>query len=140
AFAENHPERDGGITFEVAGDELDGYTDQAFRDDLADLQAGGTNVIISVGGELGHVDVTDPTQAANFAETTHELMEHYGFDGVDIDLEHGIDAEHMTQALHDLSDRADSAPIITMAPQTIDFQGRSEERRVGKECRSRGAP
>lgn len=127
SFADNHPSLDGGITFNLASNELGGYTEEAFRDDIAAIQAEGRKVIISVGGELGHVDVTNPTQAANFAETTHELMEDYGFDGVDIDLEHGIDAEHMSQALHDLSDRADSDPIITMAPQTIDFQGPEHE-------------
>lgn len=127
AFAENHPELDGGITFEVAGDELDGYTDGEFRDDLAALQADGTHVIISVGGELGHVDVTNPTQAENFAETTHELMEDYGFDGVDIDLEHGVDAEHMTDALRQLDDLAAADPVITMAPQTVDFQSPDQD-------------
>ncbi|MBR8741337.1 chitinase [Nocardiopsis sp. MG754419] len=122
SFADNHPELDGGITFELASDELDGYTDAQFREDITALQDEGRKVIISVGGELGHVDVTDPTQAQNFADTTYELMQDYGFDGVDIDLEHGIDAAHMSDALHDLSDQAGSDLIITMAPQTIDFQ------------------
>ena len=122
SFADNHPELDGGITFDLATDELGGYTDEQFREDITSLQAEGRKVIISVGGELGHVDVTNPTQAQNFADTTYELMQDYGFDGVDIDLEHGIDAQHMSDALHDLSGQAGSDLIITMAPQTIDFQ------------------
>ncbi|PWV50014.1 MULTISPECIES: chitinase [Nocardiopsis] len=125
AFADNHPELDGGITFNLASDELNGYTDAEFREDIAAIQAEGRKVIISVGGELGHVDVTNPTQAQNFADTTYELMQDYGFDGVDIDLEHGIDAEHMTSALQDLSGQAGSELIIAMAPQTIDFQSPS---------------
>ena len=125
AFADNHPELDGGITFNLASDELDGYTDEQFRDDIAAIQAEGRKVIISVGGELGHVDVANPTQAQNFADTTYELMQDYGFDGVDIDLEHGIDATNMSDALHDLSDQAGSDLIVTMAPQTIDFQSPS---------------
>ncbi|MFE1170197.1 chitinase [Nocardiopsis sp. NPDC058789] len=125
AFADNHPQLDGGITFNLASDELDGYTDAQFREDIAAIQAEGRKVIISVGGELGHVDVTNPTQAQNFADTTHELMQDYGFDGVDIDLEHGINAEHMTSALQDLSGQAGPGLIITMAPQTIDFQSPS---------------
>ncbi|MEU3016165.1 MULTISPECIES: chitinase [unclassified Nocardiopsis] len=125
AFADNHPQLDGGITFNLASDELDGYTDAQFREDVAAIQAEGRKVIISVGGELGHVNVTNPTQAKNFADTTHELMTDYGFDGVDIDLEHGINAEHMTNALRDLSDRTGPELIITMAPQTIDFQSPS---------------
>lgn len=125
AFADNHPELDGGITFNLASDELDGYTDEQFRDDIAAIQAEGRKVIISVGGEIGHVDVTNPTQAQNFADTTYGLMQDYGFDGVDIDLEHGINAEHMTNALQDLSGQAGSDLIIAMAPQTIDFQSPS---------------
>ncbi|GAB3735818.1 chitinase [Nocardiopsis nanhaiensis] len=127
AFADNHPELEGGITFDLASDELDGYTDEEFRDDIAAIQDEGRKVIISVGGEIGHVDVTNPTEAHNFADTTYELMQDYGFDGVDIDLEHGIDAEHMTDALRDLSDQAGSDLIIAMAPQTIDFQTPDED-------------
>ncbi|GAA1078384.1 glycosyl hydrolase family 18 protein [Nocardiopsis metallicus] len=125
AFADNHPTLDGGITFNLASSELNGYTDAQFRDDVAAIQAEGRKVIISVGGEIGNVDVTNPTQAQNFADTTYELMQDYGFDGVDIDLEHGINAEHLTNALRDLSDRAGSDLIIAMAPQTIDFQSPS---------------
>lgn len=125
AFADNHPELDGGITFDLATNELNGYTDAQFRDDIAAIQAEGRKVIISVGGEVGHVDVTNPTQAQNFADTTYDLMQDYGFDGVDIDLEHGIDADHLTNALRDLSDRVGPDLIIAMAPQTIDFQSPS---------------
>ncbi|MGW5878566.1 glycosyl hydrolase family 18 protein [Nocardiopsis terrae] len=125
AFADNHPELDGGITFNLAGNELNGYTEEQFREDIAGIQAEGRKVIISVGGELGHVDVTNPTQARNFADTTRQLMQDYGFDGVDIDLEHGINAEHMSNALRDLSGQVGGDLIITMAPQTIDFQSTS---------------
>ncbi|MET9781903.1 chitinase [Nocardiopsis alba] len=127
AFADNHPRLDGGITFNLAESELAGYTDAQFREDIAAIQAEGRKVIISVGGELGHVNVTNPTQAQNFADTTYELMQDYGFDGVDIDLEHGINAEHMSNALHDLSGKAGSDLIVTMAPQTIDFQSPTAE-------------
>ncbi|MFD3688717.1 glycosyl hydrolase family 18 protein [Nocardiopsis sp. NPDC058631] len=127
AFADNHATLDGGITFNLASGELDGYTDQQFRDDIAAVQAQGRKVVISVGGEAGHVDVTNATQAQNFADTTHQLMQDYGFDGVDIDLEHGINAEHMSNALHDLSAQAGAGLIVTMAPQTIDFQSADRE-------------
>ncbi|WP_376767025.1 glycosyl hydrolase family 18 protein [Spinactinospora alkalitolerans] len=122
AFADNAPGVPGGITFNLAGGELNGYTEQQFKDDIAAVQAQGRKVVISVGGALGHVDVTNATQARNFADTAYALMREYGFDGVDIDLEHGINAQYMAQALHSLSDRAGSDLIVTMAPQTIDFQ------------------
>jgi chitinase len=127
SFADNHPSLDGGITFNLASAELGGYTDQEFRDDIAAVQAQGRKVILSVGGERGHVSVTNATQARNFADTAHELMLDYGFDGIDIDLEHGINAQYMGSALRDLSSRAGSDLILTMAPQTIDFQSPDRE-------------
>src|SRR5699024_11355526 len=38
AFADNHPELPGGITFDLASDELDGYTEQEIRDDIAKIR------------------------------------------------------------------------------------------------------
>jgi len=45
-------------------------------------------------------------------------MEEYGFDGVDIDLEHGINARYMEKALRRLSQKAGESLVITMVPQT----------------------
>ncbi|RCV54639.1 chitinase [Marinitenerispora sediminis] len=125
AFADNLAGTPGGITFNLASGELNGYTEQQFKDDIAAVQAQGRKVVISVGGERGHVDVTNSTQAANFARTTYDLMNEYGFDGVDIDLEHGINAQYMEEALRALSAQAGPDLLITMAPQTIDFQAPS---------------
>jgi len=48
-------------------------------------------------------------------------MNTYGFAGVDIDLENGINATFMEQALRGIRSSKPGA-IITMAPQTIDMQ------------------
>ncbi|MDA2805496.1 glycosyl hydrolase family 18 protein [Nocardiopsis suaedae] len=125
AFADNLAGTPGGITFNLASSELGGYTEQQFKDDIAAMQAEGRKVVISVGGEKGHVDVTNPEQAAGFAQSAHALMQEYGFDGVDIDLEHGMNARYMEDALRDLRSRAGSGLVVTMAPQTIDFQAPS---------------
>ncbi|MFC4562008.1 chitinase [Nocardiopsis mangrovi] len=125
AFADNLAGTPGGITFNLASGELGGYTEQQFKDDIAAAQAQGRKVVISVGGERGNVSVANPTEAANFARTTHDLMNEYGFDGVDIDLEHGINAQYMEEALRALSEQAGPDLMITMAPQTIDFQAPS---------------
>lgn len=127
AFAGNLAGTPGGITFDLASGELGGYTAEEFKDDIAALQGQGRTVVLSVGGEKGHVDVTNATEAANFARTAHDLMREYGFDGVDIDLEHGIDARSMSDALHDLDSRAGGDLAVTMAPQTIDFQSPDRE-------------
>ncbi|USQ83238.1 glycoside hydrolase family 18 protein [Streptomyces phaeoluteigriseus] len=112
-----------GFTLDSAG--LNGYTVDQFKADIKAKQAAGKKVIISVGGERGTVTVNDATSAANFANSLHTLMQTYGFDGVDIDLENGLNATYMTQALRSLSAKAGPSLILTMAPQTIDMQSTS---------------
>ncbi|GAB3476555.1 chitinase [Nocardiopsis coralliicola] len=127
AFADNQEGVPGGIDFTVATDELGGYTEQEFKDDVAALQAEGRSVVLSIGGELGHVDVTNPEEAANFASSAQDVIEEFGFDGIDVDLEHGINAQYMEQALSDLDAAVGGGLVVTMAPQTIDMQSADTE-------------
>ncbi|RBM11977.1 chitinase [Streptomyces sp. PT12] len=100
-----------------------GYaSEQEFKDDIAAKQAEGASVIISVGGQNGTVTVNDDASAQAFADSALGLMDEYGFDGVDIDLEHGINAEYMTQAMRAIHAGAGDDLVYTMAPQTIDMQ------------------
>ncbi|MFI0422008.1 cellulose binding domain-containing protein [Spongiactinospora sp. 9N601] len=99
-----------------------GYTEAEFKSDIAALHARGKKVILSVGGELGRVQVGSGQAATAFADSAYALMQEYGFDGVDIDLENGLNATYMAQALRQLHAKAGSDLIITMAPQTIDMQ------------------
>ncbi|MFF7532249.1 chitinase [Streptomyces bobili] len=115
----------GAVTFTLDSAGLNGYTADQFKADIRAKQAAGKKVIISVGGERGTVSVNDATSAANFANSLHTLMQTYGFDGVDIDLENGLNATYMTQALRSLSAKAGPSLILTMAPQTIDMQSTS---------------
>ncbi|HEX5205407.1 MAG TPA: chitinase, partial [Actinoplanes sp.] len=108
---------DSGLAAQVGG-----YTDAQFRADIATLHSRGKKVVISVGGERGTVSVASSTAATNFANTVYALMTTYGFDGVDIDLENGLNATYMAQALRSLRTKAGANLIITMAPQTIDMQ------------------
>jgi chitinase len=124
AFADATP-TPGAVTFTLDSAGLDGYTVDQFKADIRAKQAAGKKVVISVGGERGTVTVNDAASAANFANSVYSLMQTYGFDGVDIDLENGLNATYMTQALRSLSAKAGSSLIITMAPQTIDMQSTS---------------
>ena len=99
-----------------------GYTNAQFKADVATLHSRGKKVVISVGGEKGSVAVNDATAATNFANSVFSLMQTYGFDGVDIDLENGLNPTFMGQALRSLRAKAGANLIITMAPQTIDMQ------------------
>ncbi|GHE71516.1 chitinase [Streptomyces cellulosae] len=115
----------GAVTFNLDSAGLNGYTVDQFKADVRAKQAAGKKVIISVGGEKGTVAVNDSASAANFANSVYALMQEYGFDGVDIDLENGLNATYMTQALRSLSAKAGPSMILTMAPQTIDMQSTS---------------
>lgn len=101
---------------------LGGYTDADFSADVRTLQSRGKKVIISVGGETGRVVVNSSAFAVAFADSVYALIQRYGFDGVDIDLENGLDPTYMAQALRSLRAKVGSSLIIAMAPQTIDMQ------------------
>ncbi|CAL9475335.1 Exochitinase 1 [Streptomyces sp. enrichment culture] len=115
----------GAVSFTLDSAGLDGYTVDQFKADVRAKQAAGKKIVISVGGERGTVSVNDAASAANFADSLWSVMREYGFDGVDIDLENGLNATYMTQALRALSAKAGPSLIITMAPQTIDMQSTS---------------
>ncbi|MGW8747327.1 chitinase [Streptomyces sp. NPDC055794] len=115
----------GAVTFNLDSAGLGGYTVAQFKADVRAKQAAGKKVIISVGGEKGTVSVNDSASATNFANSVYAVMQEYGFDGVDIDLENGLNPTYMTQALRALSAKAGPDMILTMAPQTIDMQSTS---------------
>ncbi|WP_181788106.1 chitinase [Streptomyces phytophilus] len=117
----------GAVTFNLDSAGLGGYTVAEFKQDVAAKQQAGKSVIISVGGEKGTVSVNSSAAATNFANSLYALMQEYGFDGVDIDLENGVNSTYMTQALRQLSQKAGPGLVITMAPQTIDMQSTAGE-------------
>ncbi|GLV55739.1 chitinase [Dictyobacter sp. S3.2.2.5] len=125
AFANADPSRPGGVTFSVdsgLSSALGGYSTAQFTSDIATLHAQGKKVIISVGGQNGTISVSDATSASNFTNSVYQLIKTYGFDGVDIDLENGINPTYMGSALRQLSSLVGPNLVITLAPQTIDMQ------------------
>ncbi len=102
--------------------DLGGYTQQQFIDDIATLHSRGQKVILSVGGQDGAISVTDAASAASFASSVDALIQQYGFDGVDIDLENGVNPTYMASALEQLESDVGAQLIITLAPQTVDTQ------------------
>jgi chitinase len=127
AFAGADPSRPGAITFNLDSDGLGGYTVSQFKADVAAKKAAGKHVILSVGGQNGTISVGNSTAAANFASSALSVLREYGFDGIDIDLENGVNAQYLGQALRSLQSQYGSGLIITMAPQTIDMQSTSFE-------------
>ena len=111
----------GAVSFDIdsgLASALGGYTQAQFIADIATVKARGQHVILSVGGQNGAISVSDSSSASNFASSVNSIMAQYGFEGVDIDLENGINSTYMAQALRGIK----SGSIITMAPQTLDMQ------------------
>lgn len=111
----------GEVTFNL--DTSLGFSEAQFIQDIKTVQARGQHVIISVGGETGNVTIASDADANRFATSVTNLMRKYGFEGVDIDLEHGIQARYIEKALRAIP----SGSIITFAPQTLDMQGTGQE-------------
>jgi chitinase len=120
----------GQVTFSVdsgLSSALGGYSQQQFIDDIATLQSRGQKVILSVGGADGTIEVDDAASASAFASSVYSLIQEYGFNGVDIDLENGVDATYMASALEQLESDVGSSLIITLAPQTVDTQSTGDD-------------
>ncbi|MEY9936118.1 chitinase [Streptacidiphilus sp. MAP5-3] len=130
AFANADSAGDGGITFALdptLQSKLGGYTDAQFKADIAAKQAAGDKVILSVGGQNGTISITSAAQATAFADSAYSIIQQYGFNGVDIDLENGLNPTYMSSALHQLAAKVGSGFILTMAPQTIDVLNSSSD-------------
>ena len=130
AFADAVPGQAGAISFTLdpaLASRLGGYTVAEFKADIAAKKNAGKKVILSVGGQNGTISVTNDAAATAFADTALAVLREYGFDGIDIDLENGVNATYMGRALRSLQSRFGPGLIIAMAPQTIDMQSTGQE-------------
>jgi chitinase len=60
-----------------------------FIADVATKRTQGKKVVLSFGGQNGTVTLNNATNVANFVSSTNAILNEYGFDGIDIDLESG---------------------------------------------------
>jgi chitinase len=93
--------------------------------DIKAKQAKGKKVIISIGGEAGNVDLSTAANTTNFINSMTAVINKFSLNGVDIDLEHGMNGPNVVTALRALRNTFGANFIITMAPQTIDVQPNS---------------
>jgi chitinase len=64
-------------------------TQAAFISQIQQLQSQGKKVLISIGGATGVINLADNTQKQNFINSMNTMINTFGFDGIDIDIEHG---------------------------------------------------
>jgi chitinase len=65
------------------------YNPQLLKDDIRAFRASGKPVIASIGGQNGHVVLETIAQKNAFVAGIKNLVDQYGFDGIDLDFEGG---------------------------------------------------
>ncbi|MDB5105320.1 MAG: chiD [Fibrobacteres bacterium] len=64
-------------------------SEESFIADVKALQAKGKKVLLSLGGQNGHADLSLPAEKQKFIESMDAIIKRYGLNGLDIDLEGG---------------------------------------------------
>jgi chitinase len=134
AFANATGSGDGSMAFSPCS----ATSEAQFKTDMRFLQQLGKKVIISAGGLNGSIAIDGPLTERNFANSMIGLIEKYGFDGLDINLEGQVELDegdtdfrhptsasvtHLIGAIHKISNNFGPGFILSMAPETICVQG-----------------
>ena len=77
---------DGKMKFNISGLTAD-YTKADFKNDVKALQAQGKKIVLSIGGYEGYFSLTSQSAVNQFVSDIKSIVDEYGFDGIDIDLE-----------------------------------------------------
>ncbi len=65
------------------------FDPELLKDDIEALQAEGIPVLVSIGGQNGHVELNTVAEKDIFVAGIIDIVEEYGFDGLDLDFEGG---------------------------------------------------
>ena len=134
AFATSSNVGDGEIVFAPCA-----ATDtKQFKSDIAYLQSLGKKVLISIGGATGSTAIDSFAAQDNFSASVIQIVQQYGFDGVDINLEGKVvldrgdtdfrnpispSIKHLTAAIREIKSNFDPDFILSLAPETVNVQG-----------------
>jgi len=101
---------------------LGNYSEQDLKDDIKVLQMRQKKVILSIGGSGGIIIVDDQQSKDNFVNSVTNLIKKYSLNGIDVNIENGINPTYLSNALIEISNKFGSDFVLTLAPQTIDFK------------------
>ena len=77
----------GNLDYDLEFNPPGSYTNTAFKSEIAALQAEGKKVFISIGGQNDNVMLDSLYEKEKFVSSVNAIVDTWGFDGVDIDLE-----------------------------------------------------
>ncbi|QSH41407.1 Ig-like domain-containing protein [Lentisphaerota bacterium ZTH] len=86
---------------------ISNFTKEQIKNFIKTTKAQGRKVIVSIGGALFHYTMTTETQKANFIQQVKSIIDEYGFEGLDIDIEGsatGSDTALLGSAIKDVVD------------------------------------
>ncbi|MBK8873806.1 MAG: T9SS type A sorting domain-containing protein [Bacteroidetes bacterium] len=120
----------------------DNITVPAFIAQVQSLQAAGKKVLLSIGGANAFIDLTTTVNRDAFITSMTNMLVTYGFDGIDIDIEHGnaitntggtisnptnISQQHLIVAIQQIMQNYRTTfgnkMLLTMAPETAYVTG-----------------
>src|SRR5579872_6354898 len=118
------------ISFTVDTDDIESQAQ--FIADIGTLHGRGKKVILSIGGANGNVALNTSQDVTNFVNSVSGLIQQFGFDGIDVDIENNSFAlvsgdndfmnpktptiVNMIQALHQLASKFPGM-LLSFAPQ-----------------------
>lgn len=112
--------------------------DADFKADVEFCQARGQKVLISAGGETGRISLQSEQQRDIYLQSIINVVDKFGFDGIDIDFENSIlnvsasdtlnnpttnIQNYLNYILHELVKKYGSDFMVTMAPEHPYVQG-----------------
>ena len=123
AFADNAG--NGNISFTV---DPNAGTEAQFIADVAAKRKAGKKVVLSVGGQNGSISLDNATMVTNFVNSAYALIQKFGFDGIDLDLETGVSQgtaiqTNLVTAMRQLKAKVGPSFYLSMAPEHPYVQG-----------------
>lgn len=123
AFAELA--RDGTVSFNLESTVYNSLNE--FKQDIATVQARGTKVMLSLGGQLAYFNINDSAAKDTFVNSLVSVVQALGVDGVDYDFESGLSNSNAqnyllpaTKEIKSLFSEQGKKLLISIAPETFD--------------------
>ncbi len=128
AFADNDRNSNGTVHFNLYNGDIHSSCAAIdpikFKQDITSLKAQGKKIVLSLGGAEGTITLNNAADEANFVSSLTDIINEWGFDGLDIDLESGSNLLHGTQiqarlpgAVKKIQSNLGRSLYLSMAPE-----------------------